>query len=201
VELPPFSVTWDYRCPFAFNANEHLLTALQDGVPWEVTFVPFSLNQSHVPEGEPPVWEDPVHEPDLLALKVAVVVRDRYPDRFLEVHRALFSARFDKGKDLRDEGVISACLDELAVSAGDVLAEVKIGWPGEELRRSHEQAVAEHSVFGVPTFIVGDRAAFARLMNTSNGDANTARTTIERVVSLISGHSDLNELKHTTISK
>ncbi len=36
-----FSVTWDYRCPFARNANEHILTALQGGAEWDVTFIPF----------------------------------------------------------------------------------------------------------------------------------------------------------------
>jgi len=38
-----FAVTWDYRCPFARNAHEHLLTALESGADWDVRFVPFSL--------------------------------------------------------------------------------------------------------------------------------------------------------------
>ena len=62
-----FSVNWDYRCPFARNAHEHLVTALQAGAPFEVEFVPFSLSQAHVEEGGTPVWDDPEHEPDLLA--------------------------------------------------------------------------------------------------------------------------------------
>ena len=40
-----FAVTWDYRCPFARNAAEHVLTALEAGADWDVTWVPFSLNQ------------------------------------------------------------------------------------------------------------------------------------------------------------
>ena len=46
-----FAVTWDYRCPFARNAHEHLLTAVAAGAPWDVRFVPFSLNQVHVEPG------------------------------------------------------------------------------------------------------------------------------------------------------
>jgi len=54
----PFSVNWDYRCPFARNAHEHLATALEAGAPFEVSFIPFSLNQAHVEEGGMAVWED-----------------------------------------------------------------------------------------------------------------------------------------------
>jgi len=43
MELPPFSVTWDYRCPFARNAHEFLVAALKDGAPFDVEFVPFTL--------------------------------------------------------------------------------------------------------------------------------------------------------------
>ncbi|HEY1734291.1 MAG TPA: hypothetical protein VGG23_07580, partial [Acidimicrobiales bacterium] len=57
--MATFSVTWDYLCPFARNAHEHLLAGLDGGAPWDVTFSPFSLVQSHVPEGEPPIWDAP----------------------------------------------------------------------------------------------------------------------------------------------
>ena len=49
-----FAVTWDYRCPFARNACEHLAVALEAGAAWDVTFVPFSLNQAHAELGAPP---------------------------------------------------------------------------------------------------------------------------------------------------
>ena len=93
-----FAVTWDYRCPFARNGHEHILDALEAGAPWEVTFVPFFLNQAHVAEGGTPAWEDPAQQPDLLSLAAGVVVRDRFPEQFLAVHRALFAARHDRGR-------------------------------------------------------------------------------------------------------
>ena len=88
--MKPFALTWDYRCPFARNAHEHVAAALADGAGWDVTFLPFSLSQVHVPEGGTPVWEDPEKASDLLALSSGLVVRDQYPDRFLEAHVALF---------------------------------------------------------------------------------------------------------------
>ena len=60
------------------------MDGLEAGAPWDVTFVPFFLNQAHVPEGGPPAWDDPAQQADLLALAAGVVVRDRYQDQFLQ---------------------------------------------------------------------------------------------------------------------
>ena len=95
-----FAVTWDYRCPFARNAHEHLLTGLAAGADWELSFVPFSLGQVHVEEGQPSVWEKPEQDGGIVALQAGVVVRDEYPDLFPEVHRALFAARHDEALKL-----------------------------------------------------------------------------------------------------
>ena len=57
-----FIVTYDYLCPFARNANEAVLSALAGGKEWEVSFRPFSLNQVHVHEGDPAVWDRPAGE-------------------------------------------------------------------------------------------------------------------------------------------
>jgi protein-disulfide isomerase len=196
-----FAVTWDYRCPFARNGHEHILDALEAGAPWSVTFVPFFLNQSHVPEGGTPAWEDPAQQPDLLALAAGVVVRDRFPDQFLAVHRALFTARHDEGGDLRDAAVIRAALERAGADAGAVLGEVEAGWPAKVVRDEHEAVVDQLDVFGVPTFIVGDRAVFVRLTSRPEGDAQRARSTIDRVLGLIEGHPDLNEFTHTRIDR
>src|ERR1700754_4027349 len=52
-----FAVTWDYRCPFARNAHEHILTGLAAGADWDVRYLAFSLGQVHVEEGEPDIWD------------------------------------------------------------------------------------------------------------------------------------------------
>ncbi len=199
--LPDFSVTYDYRCPYARNAHEHLVTALQAGADWHVDFVPFSLSQAHVEEGEAAVWDDPQHAPDLLAVEASIAVRQVDPERFLGVHLALFAARHDEGRDLRQPDVVRSVLAGQGVDGDGVLRAVAQGGPRLTFRAAHEYAVGSHQVFGVPTFIVGDRAAFARLLVRPQGDPELARSTIERVVGLVADHPEINELKHTSVPR
>lgn len=194
-----FSVTWDYRCPFARNAHEHLLAGLQSGADWDVRFLVFSLEQAHVDEGGTPVWEEPEKHPGLRANLAGVVVRDQNPDLFPTVHHALFSARHDQSLDLRDRDVLSKVLDGAGVDGASVLAEVDAGWALDVLRDEHTEAVDRYHVFGVPTFIAGDGAVFVRLMDRPAGDGARATSTIERVLDLGSGWPELNEFKHTRV--
>lgn len=197
--LPPFTVSWDYRCPFARNAHEHLTTALKAGADWDVTFTPFSLSQVHVAEGEPSVWDVPEKAPELLALNAGVVVRDRFPDRFLDAHEALFTARHDKSGDIRTESVVREALESAGVDADSVFAEIAESWPDHEVRKTHEWEVGTHHMWGVPTFIVDDQAVFVRLMTRPFGDTALATKTIEQVVQLIVDQPALNEFKHTSV--
>jgi protein-disulfide isomerase-like protein with CxxC motif len=196
-----FAVSWDYRCPFARNAHEHLVDGLRAGADWDVTFVPFSLNQVHVEEGGLDVWDDPSKADALLAMQVGIVVRDRFPDRFLDVHAALFRARHDEGRDIREEAALREILAEQGVDADGVFAEIADGWPLEQFRKEHESAATNHKVWGVPTFIQGDNSVFVRLMTRPKGDGALATKTIERVIDLLGGFPELNEFKHTSISR
>ncbi len=196
----PFSINWDYRCPFARNAHEHLVVALEAGAPFETSFVPFSLSQAHVEDGGTPVWEDPEREADLLAGQIGIVVRDRFPDRFLRTHLALFALRHDDAGDLRDRAALASVLEREGVPPGPVFEEIKSGWPLDEYRKSHEAAIADNAVFGVPTFVIGDQAAFVRIMTRPGKDAGLATATIERILDLLEHHVELNEFKHTSIA-
>jgi hypothetical protein len=195
-----FAVTWDYRCPFARNAHEHLLTASEaGGTGWDVRYSAFSLDQAHVQEDHPPVWDEPERYPGLTANLAGIVVRDRLPEHFLAAHRALFSARHDEALDLRDRDVLAKVLDQVGLDAGAVLAEVDAGWPLQTLKEEHIRAVEDHSVFGVPTFIQGDRAVFVRLLDRPGDDAGRATTTIDRILDLLGTWPELNEFKYTSI--
>jgi DSBA-like thioredoxin domain len=196
-----FSVTWDYRCPFARNAHEHLLTGLEAGADWELTYLAFSLDQAHVEEGQAAVWEEPDRYPGLLVNLAGIVVRDRVPERFAGVHRALFAARHDQGLDLRDRDVVSKVLDVNGVDAGAVLGEIAAGGPLEVLKAEHSDAAGRLSVFGVPTFIQGERAVFIRLLDRPGDDSARAITTVNRVLDLISEWPELNEFKYTAIPR
>ena len=196
-----FSVNWDYRCPFARNGHEHVVAGLDGGADWNVTFVSFSLNQAHVEEGQPDVWDDPERAPALLAMQVGIAVRDSMPEHFRRVHFALFAARHDQGLDIREEKVLRQVLRDQGVDADAVFAEVGTGTPLETFRKEHEGSVADHRAFGVPTFVANDQAVFIRLMHRPNGDTAVATRTIERVVDLVAGWPDLNEFKHTSIAR
>jgi DSBA-like thioredoxin domain len=201
IAMSRFSVTWDYRCPFARNAHEHVIVGLRAGAPWDVTFVPFSLGQVHVPEGEPDVWVRPEVDSGLLALRAGVVVRDRFADRFLDVHEALFALRHDEGGHLEDESEVRRVLSEQGVDADAVFAEIASGAALETVRAEHTAAAEGHEVWGVPTFVQGDSAVFVRLMERPRGDVEVARRTIDRVVGLLGEFPELNEFKHTSLKR
>jgi 2-hydroxychromene-2-carboxylate isomerase len=195
-----FSVNWDYRCPFARIVHRHVVEGLLDGADWDVDFVPFSLGQVHVDEGESPIWERPDDDTGLLALQVAVVVRDTDPDRFPLVHRAIFEARHAEGAQIRDETVLRGLLTEHGVDADAVFAEVATGKPLLTVRDEHTSSVADLDVWGVPTFMAEGRAAFVRLMDLPV-DAADARRQVEQVVAMLTGWSGLNEFKHTSLDR
>ena len=195
-----FTVTWDYRCPFARNAHEHLLAGLAAGANWEVGFVPFSLSQAHVEEGGTDVWDEPERDSGLRALQVGVVVRDWYPERFPAVHRALFALRHDEGGALNDDAALRQVLDRCGVDADAVFAEIATGKPLATVRAEHTDSVASSNVWGVPTFVVGDQAAFVRVMDRPGDDTAKGRATIERILDLLDW-PELNEFKHTSIPR
>ena len=199
--MTDFAVTWDYRCPFARNAHEHVVAGLQAGADWNVRFVPFSLGQVHVAEGEPDIWQRPQDDSGLLALQSGVVVRDRFPDRFLDVHLGLFALRHDEGKHLEDEGEVRRVLEANGVDADAVFAEIAGGTALDRVRDEHAAAAEESEVWGVPTFLAGDAAVFVRLMERPQGDGALATRTVERVVDLLTGFPELNEFKHTSLKR
>jgi hypothetical protein len=198
-----FTLTFDYLCPFARNAAEHVIVGLRSGADWDVTFVPYSLSQCHVPEGEPAIWDRP--DPDaasgVLALQVGLAVRDHLPERFLDVHERLFATRHDEGEDIKDREVLRGALDKAGVDPDEVFAIVDGGGPLATLRDDHERAVRDHGVWGVPTFITDERAVFVRLMDRPEQDATLARKRIEQVVDLVQGPIELHEFKQTVLPR
>lgn len=202
--MTAFTLTFDYLCPFARNGNEHAVAALRDGADWDVTFMPYSLAQGHVKDGETDIWdrEDADAEAGILALQVGLAVRERFPDAFLDAHLALFAARHDRGEDIKDEAVLRDALDGIGGLDVDAVFDlVRTGEPLETLRKEHERSVADDEVWGVPTFVAGDRAVFVRLMSRPEGDGELATRTIERVLDLVTGFPELHEFKQTDLPR
>ena len=198
-----FGITFDYLCPFARNANEHVVAALRGGADWDVDFVPYSLAQGHVEEGQPDVWDadDPEAASGILALEVGLYVRDHHPEQFIDAHEALFAARHDDDGDLKDPAVVAGALRKVDLDADAILAQISASGMREQLRKEHDAGVNDHHVWGVPTFIAGDRAVFARLMDRPEGDAAKATRRIEQVVDLVVNAPMLHEFKQTDLPR
>jgi hypothetical protein len=201
VSLPPFAVTFDYRCPFARTGHEHLVLALQAGADWDVRFLAFSLDQPHVEPGQPDAWDDPARIPGNHATLAGISVRDEQPDHFLAVHLALFTARHEQRLDVRDLDAVLAVVAAAGADARAAADDIESGRPLKVLGEEHTTFVDSHAVFGVPTFIVGDSAVFVRLMERADGDPEVATRTITRIIDTITGWPELNEFKHSRVSR
>ena len=189
-----FGITFDYLCPFARNANEAILNGTAAGRQWEPRFVAFSLAQAHVEDGDAAVWDEPAGKSGVLALQWGIAARDRFPDVFPAVHRALFAARHDQGKDIKDQAVIREAVANAGADTDAIAAVVKTGEPLRTLASEHTEAVDQWQVFGVPTFLVDDHATFVRFM--SRGDVDD----LQRALDLLAW-TDLNEFKRTSVPR
>jgi len=192
-----FAITYDYLCPFARNANEAVVEALKAGDDWDVTFRPFSLQQNHSDSQDLPVWDRSIDDDPgsgVRALLWSLAIRDRFADRFMDFHVALFAARHDRGLLLGDEDVIRSVATSVGLDANAVADVVASSEPRETLRSEHTSLVEDHAVFGVPTFIANGQAVFVRVMDRHNvGD-------IRRIVDM-TGWVNLNEFKRTQVPK
>ena len=196
-----FALTHDYLCPFARNAAEVVVRALQAGEPFELDFRAFSLSQVHLEEGETPVWEPGAEaRSGVLALQWGLAVRDELPERFPDVHLALFAARHDQGRDLNDPEVLAAAVASGGVDPDEVAKLVAGGAPAAALAADHTWAADTARVFGVPTFVTDRRAVFVRLMGRPDTPA-AARATLDRVLAMVEDWPDLNEFKATAIPR
>lgn len=194
-----FGLTSDYLCPFARNANEHVITALRAGAPWDVDVRPFSLTQAKAAEAGEVRWDAPaaLRRSGVLALAVAEVVRERAPDRFLDVHLELFALRHDHAEDLRDPDRVATALER----AGAPTVLVDDAADGlEAVRTSHETLVARE-VWGVPTVLGSERAVFVRLLDRPDGDATRSLERVERIVRLVEDEPMLHEFKQVDLPR
>jgi hypothetical protein len=191
-----FAVTFDYRCPFARNAHEAVVSALREGRDWDVRFAPFSLDQVHVAEGEPPVWDRAPEErgTGTLAMQWGIAVRDHFPDQFFDLHIEMFAARHDHALKLGHEEVIRDVAAKVGLDVDAVAAEVESGRPLKTLAEEHTEAVQRWAVFGVPTFIEDDTAVFIRFMERNHV------ADLDRALELLPW-TRLNEFKQTKVPR
>lgn len=193
-----FGLTFDYRCPFARLVHDHVVEGLRAGAQWNVTFLPFCLGQAHVEAGQTDIWDRPDTDSGLLALQLAISLRDHQSHSFLDFHQNMFNHRHVDGGALRDRAKLTEILTKSGADAGQAFADVESGRTLEVVREEHSQYVKTHSVWGTPTFIVEDKAVFVRLLDHAHGDQAVATRTIDRILDDIDWPI-LNEFKHTSV--
>jgi hypothetical protein len=195
-----FTISFDYRCPFAKIMHLHVLRAIDAGAGFKVDFAPWSLNQPHRSEDDPDVWDDPRRDPDLLALAAGVSVRDQQPQRFAAAHEALFRGRHDKGLSMKTSDEVFDVLGAVDVDVDMVRADLDSRRPHLVVGESHER-LARFEPFGVPTFFVGEDAVFVRYMDDPSDDWDASKELVESILGTIENRSSLNEYKHTRVRR
>ena len=193
-----FGLTFDYRCPFARLVHDHVVEGLRSGANWNVTFLPFCLGQAHVEEGGTDVWDAPDTDSGLLALQLAISLRDQQQHSFLDFHQAMFNHRHLSGGALRDRKKLTEIMETAGANAEQAFADVESGRTLNVVRDEHTKFVRSHSVWGTPTFIVDDKAVFVRLLDHAHGDQELGARTINRILDDIDWPI-LNEFKHTSV--
>ena len=116
------------------------------------------------------------------------------------MHEAIFDARHVDGADLRDESVLRGVLERHGLDAEQVLDAAR-NEALDVVHKEHDRVVADHDVWGVPTFIADGQSVFVRLMEGPDHDGDVATRTVERVLDLVTGWPQLNEFKHTSIPR
>lgn len=90
------------------------------------------------------------------ALVVAELVRARHPERYEELHHALFQAYFVHGRNLAQEAEVEAVCQQLGFAPGIVAEALADPQYDAIIARSMDEARA-YGITGVPTWIVNDR--------------------------------------------
>jgi 2-hydroxychromene-2-carboxylate isomerase len=188
------AVTFDYRCPFAYNGHTSVIAAVREGADLDVRYVPFSLDQVHVAEGETPMWDRDRSKwgTGLLALCYGIAARDHFSEQFLDAHLELFAARHVHGGKLDDEDVLREAITRAGLDPDDVAAAAHAPETLKTIAAEHTEMVEEYAAFGVPTFIEGAEAVFVRFMDRANA------ADVAPMLDLLAWAS-LNEFKRTKI--
>jgi hypothetical protein len=171
-----------------------VIAAVRGGSEIDARYVAFSLDQVHVPEGEPAMWERDPSEwgSGVLALLYGIAARDHFPDQFLDAHLELFAARHVHRGKLDEEDVLRDAVARAGLDPDAVAAVAHAPETLKTLAAEHTEMVDDYEVFGVPTFLEGDQAVFVRFMDRGNPDD------VERMLDLLAWTS-LNEFKRTKI--
>ncbi|HET9780662.1 MAG TPA: DsbA family protein [Candidatus Dormibacteraeota bacterium] len=190
-----FDVFFDYLCPFVYRVAG-MLDAVgdADARPIDVRWRYFSLTQVNSKDDGWTIWNAPATDNVRGRLAFAAAEAARRQGKFDQLHMPLLDARHRDKLDLDDQAV----LERVAVDSGLDLERFRADLHDrkifESLAREHTEAVAEHGVFGTPTFVFANgESAYVRLGESVQGDA--AIEVFERVMSVAEAEPRILEIK------
>jgi predicted DsbA family dithiol-disulfide isomerase len=190
-----FDVYYDYLCPFVFRTSVLLQNVLDSGersidVRWRY----FSLSQINSKDEGWTIWDAPDSEPSRgrLAFKAAEAARRQ--EAFDRFHMPLLRARHVDRADIGDVAVLERVAEDSGLDLDLFRRDLADRTILTALERDHREAVAEHGVFGTPTFVfAGGAAAYVRLSEAP--DPADSLEIFDRLVSIGAAEPRILEIK------
>jgi predicted DsbA family dithiol-disulfide isomerase len=190
-----FDVFYDYLCPFVYRTSILLQNVRDSGEQLlDVRWRYFSLTQVNSKDEGWTVWDAPEseHVRGRLAFRAAEAARRQ--GAFDHFHARLLEARHRDRVDIDDVSVIERVAEESGLDLDRLRRDIADPTTVAALGQDHRWGVAQHGVFGTPTFVFPDGAsAYVRLSEAP--DAADSLEIFERLVSIVAGEPRILEIK------
>ena len=190
-----FDVFYDYLCPFVYRASVLLQNVRDSGErQLEIGWRYFSLTQVNSKDDGWTVWDAPEseHARGRLAFKAAEAARRQ--DGFDAFHDRLLRARHVDRFEIDQVAVVERVAEESGLDLERFRKDVADPKILAALERDHRGAVAQHGVFGTPTFVfAGGQAAYVRLSEAP--EAVDSLGIFDRLVSIAAEEPRILEIK------
>jgi predicted DsbA family dithiol-disulfide isomerase len=187
-------VFYDYLCPFVYRASVLLQNVKDSGErPLNITWRYFSLVQVNSKVEGFTVWDAADSEArGRLAFKAAEAARRQ--DAFDDFHMALLRARHERRADIDAVAVVEQVADDSGLDLDRFRKDMADPQIIGALERDHRAAVADHGIFGTPTFVFGGGvAAYVRLSEPPEASGSVA--IFDRVISIGAEEPRILEIK------
>lgn len=187
-------VFYDYLCPFVYRASVLLQNVKDSGErPLDVRWRYFSLIQVNSKIEGFTVWDATDSEArGRLPFKAAEAARRQ--DAFDDFHMALLRARHEQRADIDEVAVVEQVAEDSGLDLDRFRNDIADPRIVSALERDHRAAVADHGVFGTPTFVFGaGAAAYVRLSEPP--EALDSVAIFDRVISIAAEEPRILEIK------
>ncbi|HYM66926.1 MAG TPA: DsbA family protein, partial [Patescibacteria group bacterium] len=159
-KLIEFDLFYDYQCPFVYRAAV-LLDAVAGtharrlSVRWRY----FSLAQVNSRREGWTIWKSAPDETVTGKLAFQAAEAARRQGRFDDLHMPLLHAHHRDGLSIDERGVVERIAGAAGLDMKRFRSDVADPTILEALARDHQEGIAQHGVFGTPTFVFPDGAA------------------------------------------